>query len=114
MPGQDVRGIMEARQFRGSRAIRHVTAAANILPHEHVVLITLPGSSTYVITLPPIVESFGIYTFLVTTDGAGTATVEDGDEGIIDYASAALTQLGDYVVLYCDGFQWYPLVVLAT
>lgn len=114
MPGQDSRGLMEARQFRGGRAIRHVTAAATILPNEHVVKIDLPASSSYVITLPNITEAFGIYSFLVVTDGAGTVSVADGDEGIIDYTSGNLTQLGDYLVLYCDGHQWYELAELTT
>lgn len=114
MPTQDARGIMEARQYLGSRAVRHVTAAATIKAFEHIVYITLPGASTYVITLPPVNECFGIYCFVVTVDGAGTCTIADSDEAMIDYTSDALTQLGDHVILFTEGLQWYQLKELTT
>lgn len=114
MPFGNSNQLFEQRQYEGQRSVRHVTAAATIKPYEHVVYITLPGSSTYVITLPQVTECYGIYSFVVTVDGAGTCTIADSDEAMIDFTSDALTQLGDYVILYCDGIQWYQLKELTT
>lgn len=106
--------IFEEQAYRGSKAVKRVTAAATLKAHERNVLVTLPASSTYVITLPPVNECFGIYCIFVDVDGAGTATVADSDEALVDYTSAALTAQGDFVILFSNGLQWFELKELTT
>lgn len=106
--------LFEARQVEATHAPIMVTAATTLKPHERRVLVTLPGASTYVITLPPVSDCYGLYSITVWVDGAGTATVADSDEGPVDYTSDAMTALGDGVVLFCDGLRWWQLAELTT
>ena len=66
-----------------------------------VIDVTLPSSSTYAITLPPVASCPGaVLIAVVTTDGAGTATIQDQDDAATaDYASDALTAAADVLVI---------------
>lgn len=106
--------LFEEKAFRSDKAVTRVTAATTLKSHQRNVLITLPSSSSYVITLPPVTECFGIYVFFVDIDGAGTASVADSDEALVDYTSGNLTAQGDFLILFCNGLQWFELKELTT
>lgn len=97
--------------------VRNVTAAATLDPGDRLVFCTEPASSTYAITLAPL-PSWAwhfVFVYMIAVDN-GTVTVQDNDEGVgTDYASDALTAVGDYVLLLnVGGFKVIALSELTT
>ena len=92
------------------------SAAVTLEVYQQAVEVTVPATGTGKINLPDVALAAGRIVAIKAV--AQTAVYKDGgvevDYGGSDAVGDTMTAVGDFVVVYSDGFNWYVLKEVTT
>jgi len=92
------------------------SAAVTLYANQERVRVTIPATGTGIIYLPSVSEAAGrIYTLRAVARAGSYSNGEVSVYGAgADIVSDNMTAVNDYVIAFCDGFNWYVLKEVTT
>ena len=88
--------------------------AVTVLPNQQVIRVTTPASSIGNLVMPSVEEAAGrMYAVRCVSDGTGDVHIIE-PQGSSDIVGDDISAAGDYVVMYCDGYNYYVLAEVTT